>query len=227
MVVGSLFGSLATLTSDAHLPHLPGFLPSTAVEDITETKGGFFTVKFGGGLCVLVGQKVPTQFFNDCSFFPKKQKGKVEEDIKKLSDVKEVIRESIVDKVLRYIDEYAKGKGKGTAGKTKSAIKAGKSRRIMYRFADDLQFYTVSNFTDDDFRDEESTQEDRRAPDEDAQKDLRFQTCRFSISMSHARRSDGVEDTSCFAYERSHGLGKGLSLVSRLLGCVSLKVFPW
>ena len=141
---GSLFGSLATLTSDAHLPHLPGFLPSTAVEDITETKGGFFTVKFGGGLCVLVGQKVPTQFFNDCSFFPKKQKGKVEEDIKKLSDVKEVIRESIVDKVLRYIDEYAKRKGKGTAGKTKSAIKAGKSRRIMYRFADDLQFYTVS-----------------------------------------------------------------------------------
>ena len=93
---------------------------------------------------MLVGQKVPTQFFNDCSFFPKKQKGKVEEDIKKLSDVKEVIRESIVDKVLRYIDEYAKGKGKGTAGKTKSAIKAGKSRRIMYRFADDLQFYTVS-----------------------------------------------------------------------------------
>ena len=68
----------------------------TAVEDIIEEKGGF-TVKFGGGLYVLVGQKVPTQFFNVCSFFPKTQKKKVEENIQKLSDVKEVIRESLVD----------------------------------------------------------------------------------------------------------------------------------
>ena len=45
---------------------------------------------------------------------------------------------------------------------------------------------------------------------------LRFQ----SISMSHPRRSDGVEDTCCFAYQRSHSIGEGLSLVSRWLVCI-------
>ena len=87
-----------------------------------------------------------------------------------------------------------KGKGKAPAGKARSAIKEGKSCRIMYHFADDLPFYTVrglearalrllghkdfkdlkngKHFTGDDFSDEESTEEDRSAPDEDAQKGL-------------------------------------------------------
>ena len=51
------------------------------------------------------------------------------------------------------------------------------------------------------------------------------------ISMSRPRRSDGVEDTFCFAYERSHIIGKVLSLVSWWLGLcifVGLMVdFPW
>ena len=178
----------------------------TAVEDITEEKGGF-TVKFGGGLWVLVAQKVPTQFFNVCSFFPKNQKEEVKEDIEKLSNVKEVIRESLVEKVNNYKEEYAKGKGKATAGKTKSAIKDGKSLRIMYHFAEDLPFYTVrglearalrllghkdfkglkngKHFTGDDFSDEESTEEDRSAPDEDAQKDLLMRACRDSVGLSN------------------------------------------
>ncbi|CAE7243528.1 NaCP60E, partial [Symbiodinium necroappetens] len=148
--------------------------------DITVEKGGF-TVKFGGGLCVLVGQEVPTQFFNVCSFFPKTQKKKVEEDMQEKSDVKEVIRESLVMQLSRYELERAKGKGKATAGKARSAIKEGKSCRIMYHFADDLPFYTVpglearalrllghkdfkdlkngKHFTGDDFSDEESTEE--------------------------------------------------------------------
>ena len=177
----------------------------TAVEDIAEEKGGF-TVKFRGGLFVLVGQKVPKQFFNVCSFFPKMQKKKVEENISKLSDVKEVIRESLLMQVESYIFKQGEAKGKGTAGKTHSAIKAGNNLRIMYRFAKDLQFYTVrglqaralrllghedfkdlksgKHFTGDDFSDEESTQEDRSAPDEDAQKDLLMRACRDSVALS-------------------------------------------
>ena len=181
----------------------------TAVEDITERKGGFFTVKFGGGLCVLVGQKIPKQFFNVCGFFPKTQKEKVEESITKLSDVKEVIRQSLLMQVKSYIfdkEEEAKGKGKATPGKTKSAITAGQSLRIMYSFVEDLPFYTVrglqaralrllghkdfkdlkngKHFTGDDFSDEESTEEDRSAPDEDAQKDLLMRACRDSVALS-------------------------------------------
>ena len=179
----------------------------TAVEDITEKKGGFFTVKFGGGLCVLVGQKVPKQFFNVCSFFPKTQKKKVEENITKLSDVKEVIRESLL-KEVSYYKVHIANKGKtAIADKTESRITGGESLRIMYRFAKDLQFYTVrglqaralrllghkdfkdlkngKHFTGDDFSDEESTQEDRSAPDEDAQKDLLMRACRDSVALSN------------------------------------------
>ena len=180
----------------------------TAVEDITEQTGGF-TVKFGGGLCVLVGQKFPTQFFNVCGCFRKIQKEKVKEDIQKLSDVKKVIRQSLVEKVGFYIFNQgeAKRKGNTTAGKTHSAIKAGNNLRIMYRFAKDLQFYTVrglqaralrllghkdfkdlkngKHFTGDDFSDEESTEEDRSAPDEDAQKDLLTRACRDSVALSN------------------------------------------
>ena len=178
----------------------------TAVEDITEEKGGF-TVKFGGGLCLLVGQKVPRQFFNVCGFFRKTQKEKVKEDIQKLSDVKEVIRQSLLMQVESYIFKQGEAKGKGTAGKTHSAIKAGNNLRIMYRFAKDLQFYTVrglqaralrllghkdlkdlkngKHFIGDDFSDEESTEEDRSAPDEDAQKDLLMRACRDSVALSH------------------------------------------
>ncbi|CAE7190076.1 NaCP60E, partial [Symbiodinium pilosum] len=162
-------------------------------QDITLREGGFFTVKFGGGLCVLVEQKAPTQFFNVCSFFPKQQKDTV-------------IRESLRKEVNKHKEEYAKGKGKATAGKTKSAIKAGKSLRIMYHFADDLPFYTVrglearalrllghedfeglkngKHFTGDDFSDEESMEEDRSAPDEDAQQDLLMRACRDSVALS-------------------------------------------
>ena len=99
----------------------------TAVEDITEEKGGF-TVKFGGGLCVLVGQKVPTQFFTVCSFFPKTQKKKVEEAIQEKSDVKEVIRESLLKDVFYYKGKRAKGKAKkAIANKTESGITGGKA----------------------------------------------------------------------------------------------------
>ena len=198
-----LYHKYGTSQLDVH-----SLFAETAVEDITEKKGGF-TVKFGGGLCVLVGQKVPTQFFNACGFLPKTQKEKVKEDIQKLSDVKEVIRESLVTQLWRYEGERAKGKDKATAGKTKSAIKAGKSLRIMYHFADDLPFYTVhglesraralrllghedfkglkngKHFTGDDFSDEESTEEDRSAPDEDAQKDLLMRACRDSVALSN------------------------------------------
>ena len=188
---------------------LDSLFAKTAVEDITEEKGGF-TVKFGGGLCVLVGQKVPTQFFNVCSFFPKTQKNKVEEDIRKLSDVKEVIRESLLKEVRTYMvvkGRLAKGKAKkAIAEKTESGITGGKSLRIMYHFAEDLPFYTVrglqaralrllghkdfkdlkngKHFTGDDFSDEESTEEDRSAPDEDAQKDLLMRACRDSVALS-------------------------------------------
>ena len=180
----------------------------TAVEDITEEKGGFFTVKFGGGLCVLVGQKVPKQFFSVCSFFPKKQKEEVKEDIQKKSDVKEVIRESLVEKVFYYKGKLAKGKTKKEiAEKAESGITGGNNLRIMYSFAADLPFYTVrglearalrllghidfkdlrngKHFTGDDFSDEESTEEDKSAPDEDAQKDLLMKTCRDSIALSN------------------------------------------
>ena len=183
----------------------------TAVEDVTEEKGGFTVI--GGGLCVLVGQKVPTQFFNVCSFFPKTQKKKVEKDIQEKSDVKEVIRESLLNVVSRYI-RYMVVKGKQAKGKAKKAIAekaeagitGGKSLRIMYHFAEDLQFYTVrglqaralrllghkdfkdlkngKHFTGDDFSDEESTEEDRSAPDEDAQKDLLMRACRDSVALS-------------------------------------------
>ena len=155
-----------------------------------------------------LGRKFPHSFSTTAVSSRRSKSGKVEEDIKKLSDVKEVIRESIVDKVLRYIDEYAKRKGKGTAGKTKSAIKSWKKPSHHVPLCRRLAVLHRQHFTDDDFRDEESTQEDRRAPDEDAQKDLRFQTCRFSISMSHARRSDGVEDTSALLMNEATALEK-------------------
>ena len=130
----------------------------------------------------------------------------VKSAIRELSDVKEVIRESLRKEVNKHKEEYAKGKGKATAGKTKSAIKAGKSLRIMYHFADDLPFYTVrglearalrllghedfeglkngKHFTGDDFSDEESMEEDRSAPDEDAQQDLLMRACRDSVALS-------------------------------------------
>ena len=156
---------------------------NTAV-DITDEKGGF-SVKFDEGLRVLVGQTVPTQLFNVCSCFPKMQQGKVEEDSKKLSDVKEVIRESLLKEVESYAFKQggAKLKGNATAGKTHSAIKAGNNLRIMYRFAEDLQHKDVNDlkngkhFTGDDFSHEESTDEDRSAPDEDAQTDLLMRAC--------------------------------------------------
>ena len=189
------------------------------MEDITVEKGGF-TVKFGGGLCVLVGQEVPTQFFNVCSFFPKTQKKKVEEDMQEKSDVKEVIRESLVMQLSRYELERAKGKGKATAGKARSAIKEGKSCRIMYHFADDLPFYTArglearalrllghkdfkdlkngKHFTGDDFSDEESTEEDRSTPDEDAQKSLLMRACRDSVALSkHLHATTGCSAVKC------------------------------
>ena len=53
----------------------------------------------------------------------------------------------------------------------------------MYRFAEDLQHKDVNDlkngkhFTGDDFSHEESTDEDRSAPDEDAQTDLLMRAC--------------------------------------------------
>ena len=86
------------------------------MEDITEKKDGF-TVKVSGGLCVLVGQEVPMHFFNVCGFFPKTQKVTVKSPIQELSDVKEVIRESLREKVSDYKDEYAEGKAKPQLGR--------------------------------------------------------------------------------------------------------------
>ena len=180
----------------------------TAVEGITEEKG--FSPQSSAEGCVCWLGRKSRRSFSTLEVSSRRRRRIWSRRIFKRSSMSKRSSESRRWRRSRAIfstGKQAKGKAKkAIAEKAESRITGGKSLCIMYHFADDLQFYTVrglqaralrllghkdfiglkngKHFTGDGFSDEESTEEDRSAPDEDAQKDLLMRACRDSVALS-------------------------------------------
>ena len=174
----------------------------SSVKDIQKKSKGF-VVQFHGGVQLLINLPVPERFKSVSSFFLKKEKGKIDNVVSKLSEIA-VVERALRKELLDYKDSSKLKKKNRIAAEALSAMgEDPRSIRMVLCFDEDLPFYTVrglqarslrllehegfkdlpngKHFSGDDIS-EESTEEDRSPAD--AQMDLLLRACRDGATLS-------------------------------------------